>query len=261
MVRYAKLGGVVGLMLGLLAGCGGDKEAEARAAAEQTRQQELQRLEQLQQSLNQKRQELAQLEVQQADTATASPETASRIEQLSTEIDTEATQFTSDLVTFFNADPPVEGEPLTEVQQRVVRMKSGEDMLVASEYIEEGGNYSKAIQIYEEALALDAGNPELQAALEEARANRFMTEERFQQAKKGMTEEQVRAVLGTPSPFNVREFEDQGVTAWFYPTNEQRAAAGVWFRPASGQLKVYRLDFKAIKAGEEDGGGEGAGAS
>lgn len=77
-----------------------------------------------------------------------------------------------------------------------------------------------------------------------------MTSERFKAVKKGMTENEVREALGPPNLFNVREYEDRGVTAWFYPKDEAGAAAGVWFRMKDH--KVYRINFDAIEGrGEE----------
>ena len=82
-----------------------------------------------------------------------------------------------------------------------------------------------------------------------------MTEERFDAVKKGMSEAEVRETLGTPQPVNVREYEDRGVTAWFYPKAERKAAAGVYFKEKRGALAVYSLDFNAIKAEEEEDAG------
>ena len=65
-------------------------------------------------------------------------------------------------------------------------------------------------------------------------------------AKKGMTEDEVREALGQPNLYNIKEYEDKNVTAWYYPTNEQGAAAAVFFRPRQGTLKVYNTDFDAV---------------
>lgn len=159
--------------------------------------------------------------------------------------------FQESLVEFFNEYPMLEGEEPSDLHLQALRMKSDEDILVAKEYIEKGGNYQKAISIYEAALAVDPDNPEVQQALEEAQATRYMTEERFSQVKKGMTEDEVRELLGQPNIYNVKTYEDRGVTAWFYPKNPQRAAAAVFFRPRGGELTVYRMDFDAVETGGE----------
>ena len=74
-----------------------------------------------------------------------------------------------------------------------------------------------------------------------------MSAERFATAKKGMDEEAVRAALGTPLHFNVKTYEDKGVTAWFYQTNENGSAAAVWFRPDKEEkLVAYLTKYDAV---------------
>lgn len=271
MHRTAKLVGVALVVIavaGLLTACAG--ETEDTAAEEQARQEELTKLEEQKQALEAKREELAQLEqrleegppeepaeAEEAEGEPAEPmteeEVQARIAELRTELDEESKAFYDALVRFINADPPIQGEPMTEVQRTAIRMKTDEDILVAEEYIEKGGNYSQAISIYQQALSVDPDNERLQAALEQAQAERFMTEERFSQVKKGMTEDQVRETLGQPLHYNVRTYEDRGVTAWLYPKNEQREAAAVYFRKKGDDLEVYDTDFDAVKPEEAEG--------
>jgi len=159
-------------------------------------------------------------------------------------------EFNRRLVALINADPPVQGEPLSERQKAAIRMKSDEDILVAREHIEEGGDYQRAIEIYEEALAVDPDNPRLAAELAKARQRRFITAEAFAQVKEGMKDAEVRTLLGQPNLHNVREYAERGVIAWFYPKDESGAAAGVWFEKKPGGLVVYELDFEAIQPGQ-----------
>lgn len=154
------------------------------------------------------------------------------------------------LLEFINSDPPREGEPLSERQKAALHMKSDEDILLAHEHINEGGDYQRAIEIYEEALAVDPDNPRLAAELARARQRRFITAEAFAQVKEGMKEEEVRSLLGQPNLHNVREYAERGVVAWFYPKDESGAAAGVWFEKKPGGLVVYELDFEAIRPGQ-----------
>jgi hypothetical protein len=83
-----------------------------------------------------------------------------------------------------------------------------------------------------------------------------MDETRWAAAKKGMTEDDVRRVLGQVNLHNIREYPDKDVVAWFYPTAEDGSAAAVWFQPnkKSGVLEVYQIKFEAINPGatEED---------
>ncbi|MFQ5525058.1 MAG: hypothetical protein ACE5GX_02240 [Thermoanaerobaculia bacterium] len=181
--------------------------------------------------------------------------TAEELEAKASQLDDEITQladeFGGKLAAFLN-DPRnqmIEGEPLTERQLAAVRMKTSEDVELANEYIEKGGDYRRAIDILTMATNLDPDNAELQAALEEAQANRYMSEERFAQAKKGMTQNEVRQVLGQVNLRNIREYEDKGVTAWFYATAEGGAAAAVWFREnkRSGELEAYQIKYDAVE--------------
>lgn len=203
------------------------------------RKEALARLQEQKNQLDRQRAELAGL-------AQDSPQA----KELEEEFRTEAERFYTALVEFLTDPdfPMIEGDPLTAVQQQAIRMKSDEDLLIAQEYIEKGGNYRKAISIYESALQLDPNNAKLQKALEEAKAKRFMDKERFSRVEPGMTEDEVREVLGQPNLYNIKEFDQQGqkVTAWYYPKNAQGAAAAVWFRPQDGELRVYQADFDAI---------------
>ncbi len=75
-----------------------------------------------------------------------------------------------------------------------------------------------------------------------------MTEERFAQVRKGMTEQDVRAILGQVNLRNIRPYPERKVTAWFYPTAEDGAAAAVWFRMGKNdQLVVYDSKFEAVE--------------
>lgn len=176
-------------------------------------------------------------------------EMAERIKELDEQITDMADDFNGRLAAFLNnpANQILEGEPLTERQAAAVSMKSSEDIELATEYIEKGGDHRRAIDILTVALQLDPDNEDIKEALAEAEANRFMSEERFALAKKDMTEAEVREVLGQVNLRNIRKFDDRGVVAWFYPTAEGGSAAAVWFREGkSGENKVYQLKYDAV---------------
>lgn len=223
-------------------------------------------LEEAKGTLDAKRQELADLIAQAAVAAEAEGEGeaaedeeadaeegaqpvdhSAHIDALQQEITTLADDFGSRVVRFLNDDPIIADEAPSERQLAAIRLKSSEDMLVATEWIAEGGDYRQAIQIYQNSLSLDPDNEELKAALAEAEAKRYMSEERFATAKKGMTDEAVRAALGTPLLHNIKNYEDKNVTAWFYPTSEGGAAAAVWFRPSDDdELVSYLVKYAAV---------------
>ena len=218
--------------------------------------------------LDAKRQELVDLKSQLAEPAEEPAEEPAAAEgeeaeaggidlwaqadELESEIDEMTEEFGGRLVAFINADPPVEGEEPTERQLGLIRMKSDEDMVMAQEWIDRGGDFKRAIEIIKTASIYDPDNERLKSALEEAETLRYMTEERFAMAKKGMSQDEMRHVLGQPNLHNVREFPEREVVAWFYPTGEGGSAAAVWFEPdKKEELKAYKVDFKGI-VGRED---------
>ncbi len=237
------IGGLL-VAVGVLAACSGGEEAR-KAEAAKARSAQWMMLEKQKQLLDAKRIELATL---QSRMDQGESDLQNQIAALKREIDAAAEQLGSQVASYINEDPPVVGEPPTPDQLKAIRLKSSEDMVVAREYIEIGGDFRKAIEIYQTALALDPDNGELKAALESAQAKRFMTAERFAAVKKGMTQAEVRKVLGQPFHRNIKEYPDKKVTAWFYPKSEANDAAGVWFNEKG---IVYQANFNAISAPSE----------
>ncbi len=154
--------------------------------------------------------------------------------------------FGARLVVFINGQKIRVGDELTPRQREAFDMKAAEDIYAAQGYIDKGGDYGRAIDIYTHSLVVDPSNEALLAARARAEELRYMSRERLALVKKGMTEPEVRERLGTPRPVNVREF-DNGIVAWYYPKKEPRTAAGV-FRHNGRELVVYKADFNAIEA-------------
>lgn len=227
-----------------LAACGGG--AEETDSADATQEAAWAELQQMKQALDAKRTELDQARQELAAAGGEGAEQlAARVEQLTSETQTMADEFNTRLVEYINANPPIEGEPLSERQQAAIRMKSDEDIVYAREYIREGGDYSRAIDIYTAALSVDPDNPDLKAALAQAESDRYMSEERFSQVKNGMSDDQVRQLLGPPFHRNVRDYEN-GTVGWFYPTDANRSAAAIYFRRDGDDLEVYNVDYRAV---------------
>jgi hypothetical protein len=169
-------------------------------------------------------------------------------DQLTREIDSLSQQLARRLVAYINANPPVEGAPLSAQQLAAIRMKSDEEIAVAQEFIARSGDYRRACEIYEAALAADPDNPRLRAELARAQAARYVNAQKFSRVAPGMTADQVRAALGTPNAHDVRAYPAKGVVGWFYPRDASGAAAAVWFEKRDGKLTVYRCDWSALPA-------------
>jgi tetratricopeptide (TPR) repeat protein len=180
------------------------------------------------------------------------PREAPAAVSLRKEVDSRTAELNRRLVDFINANAEAAaGDPPGDLQRAAIRMKSDEDLLLARQYIEQGGDYRRAIEIYETALAADPDNARLRQELATANARRYVTRERFAQVREGMSPDEVRRLLGTPNLQDVRAYPERGVTAWFYPKDASGAAAAVWFQKkavgTAGTEVVYLLDFEAIQ--------------
>lgn len=248
----AKLGSVALLCCSLLGvagmtACGGsageqDAGGEVREAAASS---EWMWLQKSRRELDGKRQELARARQRAARPGAADP----AVLALAQDVRTRTEEYRRRLLQFINDNPPPAGEPASGLTLEAIRLKSDEDILVAREHIDEGGDYRTAIDIYEAALAVDPENERLEQELAKAQARRYMTRQRFEQAQEGMTADQVRALLGPPNVNDIRDYPARGVTGWFYARDAQGGAAAVWFeKQRDGRLEVYELDFDALPA-------------
>ena len=248
-MQWTRSAVVAGLVALVMVSCGPSGPSEMEVAQEEEwawLQEEKQALDEQRQELVELRQQVAEAPAEEAAEGEAAP-TAEDVQALEDEIAERAEEFGGRLVMFLNADPMIEGEPPTERQLAALHMKSDEDIALAREWIDKGGDYKRAIDIYTNALRFDPDNEALEQAMAEAEQNRYMSAERFAAAKKGMTEAEVRAVLGQVNLHNVKSFPDRKVVAWFYPTSEDGAAAAVWFREEKDGNKVYKLNFEEVK--------------
>lgn len=236
------------LLLGLLAllpGCGPRQEERQDTRQAEVTVAEWDWLQQTKQRLDEQREHLAQLEAQ----LQAGKPPSEELLRLRKEVEDLGEDFNRRLVEYVNAHAS-SGETPGERQLAAIRMKSDEDILLAREYIEEAGDYRRAIEIYETALAADPENPRLRTELETAKARRYITRERFALVREGMAQEEIRRLLGPPNLQDVRDYPERGVTAWFYPKDASGAAAAVWFRkgtPPDTAIEAYQLDFDALQ--------------
>jgi tetratricopeptide (TPR) repeat protein len=231
------------VLAALVVGCGpsADQKKAADAAA---RQKEWTAIETAKKELDAKRSALYNLRAQVAENPAVKAEldtTDALVTQLSN-------AFSQRLAAYINADPPIQGEPLRPEQLAAVRMNSSEGLAVAREYIELGGDYRKALDIYNQLLQADPDNPDVKAAKAKAEELRFMSEARFALIKKSMSESEVIAALGRPLGRNIKDYPEKKVTAWFYPKDEEGNAAGVFFHEKDGTKTVYEAKYDAVKA-------------
>lgn len=256
--NIALLVGLCGVLAFGLA-CGNKK-----AAQNAERDESWKNLQQAKQNLDAERQKLADLNSQITAAQSAASEDKkseegaeagpsvddlqAQLKQVQQQVDDQTDAFNKSLVDFINANPVVEGTQPTEQQIGAIRMKTDEDMLVAKEYIDKGGDYRRAIEIYQTAMKIDPDNPKLKAALQKAEDMRYMTEDRFQNVQKGMSEDEVREQIGQVNLRNIRKYPEKGVVAWFYP-KDGGGAAGVYFEKnkKSGEYRVYEAKFDAVK--------------
>lgn len=195
------------------------------------------------------------------ETPAAGADAAAELAKAERAVQEQADAFNQQLVAFINDNQITEGAEPTPMQQGALDMYVDESIEIAREHIEEGGDYRQAIQIYQQTLNLDPDNEKLKSALAEAEANRYMTEERFAQVEEGMTEDEVRDLLGQVNLRNIRDYEDGERIAWFYVREQNGYAAGVFFeRNDDGSYTVYSTDFDAVTPdqGEDQGQEEGA---
>jgi hypothetical protein len=194
--------------------------------------------------------EAAEGEEAEGEGAMTGEDLEAQLKQATSESAELSDNFMTALVMFLNTADMVADEAPTGLNLEAIRLKSGEDMLIAQEYIDVGGDYRRAIEILDTALMLDGDNETLKAAREKANADQFMTPERFETVAKGMTQPDIQKRLGTPNPHNVRDYPEKNVVAWFY-RREDKGAAGVWFEEKDGVMTAYRVDYDGVKPPEE----------
>lgn len=127
-------------------------------------------------------------------------------------------------------------------------MYSDEAILVAEDMVDKAGDYKKAIdhlsnaEGYFEAAGLTPYHP-LVAKIKELDDWRFITKERFDAVKKGMTKDEVTELVGEVYYRNIQESPSKGVETWLYKKREGGAAA-FYFKIKTG--KVYDKNFDAV---------------
>lgn len=133
--------------------------------------------------------------------------------------------------------------------RQALRLYADEALRNAHDRVEKSGDYAKAIEIlqtaesYYEFAGIEVPQ-DLRESRELAQKYRYLTKDRFDQLKKGMTPEEVKAITGTPLYANVRETEAQGrkITMWLFPRDPaEGGASAIYF----DRGKVYAMKWDA----------------
>lgn len=130
-----------------------------------------------------------------------------------------------------------------------LKIYSDEAIIAAEEMVQKSGDYKKAMKSlstaegYYKAIG-QAPYPSLEDKIKEYEDWRFITKERFDKVNKGMTEEEVKALIGVPYYRNIQEDPKKGVTAWLYKKREG-GGAGIYFK--TERQKVYSKNWTALK--------------
>jgi hypothetical protein len=132
---------------------------------------------------------------------------------------------------------------------KALNIYSHEAIVVSKDMVAKAGDYKKAINHLQAAAMLyqQAGLEPFQPLDEEiARLDewRFITQERFDGVKNGMTKDEVSAIAGVPYYQNIQTDEKRGVETWLYRKREGGAAA-IYFKIKTD--KVYGKKFDAVK--------------
>ncbi len=254
----------------VLYGCSGSPQEgpnpEQKAALDS---QEWTWLQSAKKELDGKRQELYQVRDLLIGKKTAGPngalvslgkaELESHHKTLNQELNQRAEEFGKRLAEFINNQGLTVGTELNAIQKEAMRMNSDEAIATARDYIDEGGDYQRAVDIYQQAQTNDPDYDKLKSAIAYAEEMRFMTADRFAAAKEKMSQDEVRVALGPVFLRNIKEYPERNVVAWFYRKADGGAAA-IWFREqkkGDGNWRVYKTNFDEIKQQVVDGSAGG----
>ncbi len=248
---------VVIITVGAIAGCGGgptEEELALQQAQEQltTVRQAYGDLQQLRVGLDAAEVGLAEIEA--IDEKKRTDEQKAQLEELTAEIQRMSTsaEETYDglqvhLANFLTI--ALNDFPLSPETAEALTIYSEEAILVADDIVLKSGDYKKAINHlagakgYYEAIEVEV-YPVLVEKMAELNDWSFITKERFDEVKKGMTADEVKAVAGTPYYGNMQEDKKKGIETWLFKKREGGAAA-IYFKMKTG--KVYSTKFDAVK--------------
>jgi len=162
--------------------------------------------------------------------------------EMKSQLDEKVNTFMDNLTMFLNKG--LNDFPDAQETKKAVRMYSDENILIAEEYIQKGGKYTKAIDIYRQAIQFDPEYDVLLEKIKRADELKYITQERFDEVKAGMSMDQVKEICGVPNINFIKEYNEGGKTviAWFYQ-REDASAAGFYFNRG----RLYNKKWTAVK--------------
>ena len=177
--------------------------------------------------------ELAALNAKSRLTAEESTQKTGLEQQLKTDQAAFDEAFTKDqgtLAEFLNV--ALNEMPTAPETHEALLLYANEAVYNANEFMNQAGDYRKAIDLLQTAEgyfdAVGAKAPEdLTATLAHAKEYRYLSQDRFEKVRKGMTEAQVKEITGTPFYANIRENEVRGkkITSWLFNREDNEVAA------------------------------------
>jgi len=174
-------------------------------------------------------------------------EAQASLDELSTAQDTAFEALQGSLADFLNVG--LNEFPEAPETKQALDIYAHETKVVAEDMVRKAGDYSKAMDQLQGAVLLyeQVGlepDPTLVESIERFDDWRYITQERFDAVKNGMTKDEVREIAGVPYYANIQIDTDKGVETWLYRKRDGGAAA-VYFK-IKGE-KVYGKNFDAVK--------------
>jgi tetratricopeptide (TPR) repeat protein len=110
---------------------------------------------------------------------------------------------------------------------RAASLYANEQIRLGDSYLYILARYDRAIAMYQTALAMDPQNTAAQQRLELAQSRRFVALNSFSQVHAGMSEDQVRRLLGMPREDWIKQVVQKGrvYSVWIYPKRDGGASA------------------------------------
>lgn len=110
---------------------------------------------------------------------------------------------------------------------RAAALLAGEKIYIGDEYLNVLSRYDKAIASYRDALQIDPANQDAVQRIAKAEERRFVTMTSFASLKTGMTEQEVRNLIGLPREDWIKQVVQNSrvYSVWIYPKADGGASA------------------------------------